>query len=220
MYLAGILALCALLHAPIPGGMRSAPSPLAIADAHSIRQSASTQEPSKPDSSSEAAPDQAKPTQPQQEAVPAQENTQSPPSSAPPANAAPENKSPAQPGAKPPTAHKSTRKKRPAPALGEEQQRKVVRQGSTQDPVTQLAPGITGEQAARQREVTNQLLAQTDASLQKLSGRSLSKDQQDTVAQIRKFMEQVKAAQAAGDLQRAYKLAVKAHLLADALEKS
>jgi len=30
----------------------------------------------------------------------------------------------------------------------------------------------------------------------------------------------VKAAEAAGDLQRAYKLAVKAHLLADALEKS
>jgi hypothetical protein len=79
---------------------------------------------------------------------------------------------------------------------------------------------MTGEQAARQRQVTNQLLAQTDASLQRLSGRTLNKDQQDTVAQIRKFMEQVRAAQEAGDLQRAYKLAVKAHMLADALEKS
>ena len=220
MYLAGILALCALLDASVAGGVGGAPSPLAMADAHSIRQSAPTQEPSSPDSASQASPDQAKPAQPPQEAAPIQENPQSPPSNAPPASAAPEQKPPAPQGAKPPTTHKSTRKKRPAPAQSKEQKRKVVRQGSTKDPITQLAPGMTGEQAARQREVTNQLLAQTDASLQKLSGRTLSKDQQDTVAQIRKFMEQVKAAQAAGDLQRAYKLAVKAHLLADALEKS
>jgi hypothetical protein len=63
------------------------------------------------------------------------------------------------------------------------------------------------------------LLTSTDASLQKLSGRTLTKEQQDTVAQIRKFQEQVKQADSAGDLQRAYKLAVKAHLLSDALAK-
>ncbi len=94
-----------------------------------------------------------------------------------------------------------------------------MHRGGTAEPTTQLAPGITGEQAARQRQSTNQLLASTDASLQKLSGRLLTKDEQDTVTQIRKFMEQVKAADAAGDLQRAYKLAVKAHLLSDALAK-
>ena len=78
---------------------------------------------------------------------------------------------------------------------------------------------MTEEQAARQRQNTNKLLATTDASLQKLSARQLTKDEQDTVAQIRRFMQQVKAADAAGDLQRAYKLAVKAHLLSDAFAK-
>jgi hypothetical protein len=78
---------------------------------------------------------------------------------------------------------------------------------------------MTEEQAAHQRETTNKLLATTDASLQKLSGRQLSKDEQDTVTQIKRFMQQVKTADAAGDLQRAYKLAVKAHLLSDALAK-
>lgn len=225
MYLAGILALCALLHVPASGGISSGRPPLAIADAHTIRQRSSGQEPAKPDSSSQPTPaqDQSQPPTPQppQAAAPDQEKPQPPTETAPPAQTAPENKpgsAPALPKKAP--AHKPVRKKHPAPIQGEEQKRKVVRQGSAKDPVTQLEPGMTDEQAARQRQVTNQLLVQTDASLQKLSGRALSKDQQDTVAQIRKFMEQVKAAQAAGDLQRAYKLAVKARLLADALEKS
>ena len=67
----------------------------------------------------------------------------------------------------------------------------------------------------RQRQNTNDLLASTDASLQKLSGRQLTQDEQETVGQIRKFMQQVKEADKEGDLQRAYKLAVKAHLLSD-----
>ena len=95
----------------------------------------------------------------------------------------------------------------------------MVHRGSTGEPTTQLAPGITEEQAAVQRQNTNQLLASTDESLQKLTGRQLSKDEQETVTQIRKFMEQVKEADKSGDLQRAHKLAVKAHLLSDALAK-
>ena len=94
-----------------------------------------------------------------------------------------------------------------------------MRRGSTAEPTAKLAPGITEEQAARQRDNTNRLLASTNASLQKLSRRQLTDDEQQTVAQIRKFMEQVKAADTAGDLERAYKLAVKAHLLSDALAK-
>jgi hypothetical protein len=94
-----------------------------------------------------------------------------------------------------------------------------VHRGGTAEPTTKLTPSITEEQAAHQRETTNQLLASTDASLQKLSARPLTQDEQETVAQIRKFMEQVKVADSAGDLQRAYKLALKAHLLSDALVK-
>jgi hypothetical protein len=63
------------------------------------------------------------------------------------------------------------------------------------------------------------LLASTDAALRKLSWRLLSSDEQNTVVQIRKFMEQSKTADAAGDLQRSYKLALKAHLLSDELVK-
>ena len=46
MYLAGILALWALLHPPVRGGVGSVRSPMAVAIAHTIRQLA--QEPAKP----------------------------------------------------------------------------------------------------------------------------------------------------------------------------
>lgn len=221
MYLAGILALWLLLHVPVSGGVGRVRSPLAIADAHSIRQQASDQEPAKPESPSEPSQSQAPPapSQPQnpQEPAQTQEHPQTPAEN-PPAAVTPEKK-PAS-TQKPSPAGKHAKKKAAAPTGDTEQKRKVVHHGGTNEPITVLAPGMTDEQAARQRAVTNQLLASTDASLQRLSTRTLNKDQQDTVTQIRKFMEQVKAAEAAGDLQRAYKLAVKAHLLADALEKS
>jgi len=62
-------------------------------------------------------------------------------------------------------------------------------------------------------ESTNQLLATSDANLKKIAGRQLSESQQDTVKQIKTYMEQAKNAANGGDLQRAYNLAVKANLL-------
>lgn len=229
MYLAGILALWALLHPPVQGGADSVRSPMVIAVGHSFRQFLFAQEPVKPAPPAEPAPAQEQPAQqPEQPKTPPSENPQEPaqpPSPAPqqegtPTSVAPDKKpdSPQKPNAA--GSKKHAKKKAPPAAPGEEQKKKVISHGSTNEPITVLAPGMTDEQAARQRAVTDQLLASTDASLQRLSARSLNKDQQDTVAQIRKFMQQVKTAQAAGDLQRAYKLAVKAHLLADALEKS
>jgi outer membrane biosynthesis protein TonB len=221
MYLAGILALWALLHAPLSGNVRGGPSPFMMADACSIRQSSSGQEPAKPQPPAEPAQSQnqsnpATGQNPQEPEQP-QENPKPPEKPAPPAIETPEKKTPGTPGTTVP--HKHTKKKPPSTA-SEEQKKKVISHGSTTEPITVLAPGMTDEQAARQRAATNQLLASTDASLQRISTRNLNKDQQDTVVQIRKFMQQVKAAEATGDLQRAYKLAVKAHLLADALEKS
>ena len=222
MYLAGILALWALLHPPVRGGAGSVCSPWAIADAHSIPESPA-QEPAKPEPPAEPPQSQEPknppasnpeaPTQPQPNPTPQ-------PEAAPVATTPPEKKP--NPAQKPNPAgpKKRPKKKSAPPSSGEEQKKKVISHGSADEPITVLAPGMTDEQAARQRAVTDQLLASTDASLQRISTRNLNKDQQDTVAQIRKFMEQVKTAQAAGDLQRAYKLAVKAHLLADALEKS
>ena len=223
MYLAGILALCALLHVSASEGVGSSAPLFAVRSEAGIPRQISGQQPTTPDPASQqtATSEQAKPdtSQPPNSATKPQDNTQTQP---PP---------PVTPGTvpteptKPTKQKKSSSKKRPsknnhtAPTTGQEAQKKVVRQGSTAEPNPQLTPSITEDQAVRQRQNTNDLLASTDASLQKLSGRQLTKDEQETVGQIRKFMEQVKEADKEGDLQRAYKLAVKAHLLSDALAK-
>jgi hypothetical protein len=217
MYLAGILGLCALLHVPASGHVGGGPSPLAIADATSLRMAAS-QEPAKPETPpAEPAPqDQTKPekTAPAETQAPATTPEQEK-SNPPAAGQKEQNPPPAGSAGKKPVTHK----KHSASQASQGSNKKVVRHGSAIEPITQLTPGMTEEQAAHQRAVTNQLLASTDASLQKLSGRTLTKEQQDTVTQIRKFQEQVKQADSTGDVKRAYNLAVKAHLLSDALTK-
>lgn len=93
----------------------------------------------------------------------------------------------------------------------------VVRQGGTGDTTPQLTPTVDQADVSKQRETTKQLLSATDSNLQKLSSRLLSKDEEDTVAQIRQFMDQAKTADSKGDTERASKLAAKAHLLSEAL---
>jgi hypothetical protein len=88
----------------------------------------------------------------------------------------------------------------------------VVRNGGTADPTVDLTPA-PGPQEASRAQAYNQLLATTGANLQKISGRQLNTDQQDTVKQIKSYMEQAKEAAEDGDVQRAYNLAVKANLL-------
>jgi hypothetical protein len=92
-----------------------------------------------------------------------------------------------------------------------------VRQGGTGDKTPQLTPTVNEADVTKQRETTKQLLSATDVNLQKLSARSLSKDEKDAIAQIREFMDQAKTADSKGDLERASKLAAKAHLLSEAL---
>jgi hypothetical protein len=227
MYLAGILGLCALLHVPARGGVGSSASLFALRSETAIPRQISEQQPPAPTPPSQQAPssDQAKPdtSQPANSETKPQDNIQTQP---PPVTPGTVPREPTKQQKS--TQQKSTSKKRPhknqhtAPTkeqTRQDAQKKVVHRGSTAEPNAQLTPSITEEQAARQRQNTNDLLASTDASLQKLSGRQLTKDEQETVGQIRKFMEQVKEADSEGDLQRAYKLAVKAHLLSDALTK-
>jgi|ERR1700730_8939918 hypothetical protein len=111
------------------------------------------------------------------------------------------------------------RKHTGATASGSSPEKKVVRNGGTTDPVIQLAPGMSEEQASRERQNTSQLLATTDANLKQISARQLSLSQQDSVSQIRKYMEQAKAAEDEGDMQRAHNLASKALLLSDDVVK-
>jgi hypothetical protein len=47
----------------------------------------------------------------------------------------------------------------------------------------------------------------------------MNSSQQDSISQIRKYMEQAKAAEQAGDVERAYNLASKALLLSNDLVK-
>lgn len=95
----------------------------------------------------------------------------------------------------------------------------MVRNGGTADSGTQLSPGVSDEQASRERQSTTQLLSSTDANLKQLSARQLNTTQQDSVSQIKKYMQQAKAAEEAGDVQRAQNLASKALMLSDDLVK-
>ena len=116
-------------------------------------------------------------------------------------------------------AKKRRRKKTTANASTAAPEKKVVRNGGTADPAVQLGPSVSAEQASSERQNTAQLLAATDANLKQISSRAMSSSQQDSISQIRKYMEQAKAAEQAGDVQRAYNLASKARLLSDDLVK-
>jgi hypothetical protein len=216
MYLAGILGLWALLHVPAWGHVSSegsfAPIYGTVLPAQNQAPAETDRAPTATSQSDQSKTDSVQPA-PQEPAQPANSSSQTS-NPAKPDAAAPKQEGPHQKAA---THSKKHAKKKTSTTSGQGPQKKVVPHGGTAEPTTQLTPGISQEQAVRQRQNTNQLIASTDASLQKLSGRQLTKDEQETVTQIRKFMEQVKAADAAGDLQRAYKLAVKAHLLSDAL---
>jgi len=127
---------------------------------------------------------------------------------------APGAKSDCKPAASKPKKHHQTQKTvAPAatPALAGPT-KTVVRNGSAADPTVDLSPGPSPQEASR-RDAYNQLLTTTDANLQKLSGRQLSTAEEDTVKQIKSYMEQAKGAAKDGDVQRAYNLAVKANLL-------
>jgi hypothetical protein len=90
----------------------------------------------------------------------------------------------------------------------------IVRQGGTAEPSIQLAGS---DQASQKRNDANQMLGSTEENLKKIAELQLSAAQKDTVAQIRQFVDQSKAALADGDVERGSTLAWKAKLLSDDL---
>jgi hypothetical protein len=94
----------------------------------------------------------------------------------------------------------------------------IVRQGGTSEPSIQLAGKPSTDDQSQQNETTKKL-GETGENLKKIEGRQLTSDQQDMLNQIKQFMEQSKSATDARDLDRAYKLAVKAELLSEELVK-
>jgi hypothetical protein len=142
----------------------------------------------------------------------------SPPESPKPAELqplAPSPESAAQPAA--PKSKKHSHKKKASAA--DPPAKVVIRNGGTADPAVDLSPGLSKGQAANQRQNANQLLTATESNLKQLSGRTLSLPQQDTVKQIRTYMDQARKAVDAGDLERGHNLAFKAHLLSEDLVK-
>jgi hypothetical protein len=89
----------------------------------------------------------------------------------------------------------------------------VVRNGGTAEPSVDIAPSQDPKQAARIQE-THRLLAAADLNLKDVAVRGMDSDQQAAVKQIRSFMDQAKAAESSGDVERAYNLANKANMLA------
>ncbi|MGA9543227.1 MAG: hypothetical protein WBQ85_06650 [Candidatus Sulfotelmatobacter sp.] len=96
--------------------------------------------------------------------------------------------------------------------------KKVVRNGGSSEPKVQLTGDTPAEQAS-DKSSTNQLRAATEENLKKATGLQLNSSRREMVNQIREFMAQSKAAAAAGDLEGAHNLALKAHLLSIELVK-
>lgn len=97
--------------------------------------------------------------------------------------------------------------------------KKVVRNGGTDEPTIKLTGGTTAAQASQERATTDQLNTSTEENLKKIADRQLSPSQQEIVTQVQQFVDQSKKAVAAGDLERAHNLALKARLLSDELLK-
>jgi hypothetical protein len=119
------------------------------------------------------------------------------------------------------TSSNGPRKRRKhSPAGSEGAPRKiVVREGGAREPAAQIAPGMTPAEAHRQRQNAEQLLRSADDQLQQLAGRTMNARWEETVAQIRNYMEGARSALKEGDVRRANTLAQKAHLLAADLLK-
>lgn len=171
---------------------------------------------------------------PQQQAptITQQENQVPPPAAPEPQKPSPEQteQQPAAPTPSPetkPTAHKhksKAPKKSAAKKTPQQSPRKPAQPSqqaskpATTDTNVQLSASIPQGEAARQRQVTAQLLTQTENTLKSIT-RALTDDEQRTVQQIRGFMQQSRTADNDGDLDRSYNLATKAKLLADELVK-
>ncbi|MGC1372996.1 MAG: hypothetical protein WA824_12740 [Candidatus Sulfotelmatobacter sp.] len=96
--------------------------------------------------------------------------------------------------------------------------KKVVKNGGADEPNIELLGGSPAEQASSERS-TEQITAATNDNLKKITERQLSSREQETVSQIKQFMEESRQAAAAGDPERAQNLATKARLLSEELLK-
>jgi len=146
-------------------------------------------------------PASGEPNRPQPEATPAPETAAPPP----------------KPVAKPRPKPKPQRNiaKKPAP---EKPSRTVVEEGGTRPTGAQLSASLPHDAAIHQQFNTAQLLEATEYNLKSIT-RQLTTDEQAMVQHIRSYVQQSRDASKDGDVERAYNLALKAHLLSNELVK-
>jgi hypothetical protein len=94
----------------------------------------------------------------------------------------------------------------------------VVKNGGSDEPTVELKGGSAAE-TSYERATTKQLVKETSENLNKIKELQLTPSQKETVTQINHFVEQSKAAVAAGNVERGRNLAMKARLLSDELLK-
>jgi len=129
------------------------------------------------------------------------------------------------PGAKksptsPPASARKHRSRTHKPLTANGEPRKiVVHRGGTGEPIAQILPGITEEEANHQRETAEQLLSSTESNLKQLAARTLNPNQQEEIVQIRYYTEGARSALHESDTQRAHTLALKAYLLSEDMAK-
>src|SRR6266496_3318633 len=175
------------------------------------------------------APPQSEPAQAPPAQPPAEPQPQTPPQETPKQESQPQTPTPqetppsAAPNETPPSAKTKTIRKKRKPAgktqTTSEGGKVVIRNGGAKEESSQISPGMSDAQARHQREITNQLLANTDADLKRASGKPLTPAQQSTLDQINTYVRQSKAATDSGDVSRAHTLAFKAHLLSAELAR-
>jgi ElaB/YqjD/DUF883 family membrane-anchored ribosome-binding protein len=85
-------------------------------------------------------------------------------------------------------------------------------------PDTAIAAAMPSAEITKQKENTTQIVDSTENSLKNLS-RALSDEEKAMKTQIQSYLQQSRKATTDGDYERAYNLAKKAQLLADALIK-
>jgi hypothetical protein len=222
MPLAAILGVSLLLASPPLGEVLPAHSLLTApsAQAQQDSQASSPQQPA-PDAHESGKGSSSSETPGEQPPAPAN-SAQQPEGAKPASSVASPKASAPKSAAQEPTAHKTKKHRHKHPKNAQahpEPSKVVVPNGGASDPSVQLAPSLTRQQAADQRQDTNQLLASTESNLKAIAGHPLQASQRDMVKQIEQYVAQAKAATKAGDLERAHNLALKAQLLSKELVK-
>ena len=169
-----------------------------------------------PESQAESPQQGAPAAPPPQERQPDQSPAPQPPS-APEPNPSPTNTENAKPNhgckAESPAKSKGKKHKLAQPSSDNGPTKTVVRNGSTTDSGAAIATDVPQSKSSHDLQTTNDLLDKTDANLKRLDGKTLNETQQDTLRQIKNYMDQARSAVKNQDIEHAYNLAKKANML-------